>query len=141
MGKILEAQYLTVDFLVEADFDLSQLIKSLKNKVLFLFEDIGVQSSTIEMESLICSAECPEEHIFDLLTILDELPAASEKLLKDSRRRIFDIGYRSGTTDTDIAIVNELSTETIQRIAQLNCSVRITLYPCMEHPEERISPV
>ncbi len=134
MGKILEARYLNVDFIVEADFDLSSLIETLRDKVTVLWSEAGEQSSTFGIESNLTGTVTPEEDIIELLRILENLPCKLNKLFEKSSKKIFDIGFECGVLDSPVDAY--LSVETVQRIAQLGCSINVKLYPWVEHPHE-----
>jgi len=134
MGKILEARYLNVDFLVEADFDLSSVIEALRKEVTFLWDETSLQSSSFGIESNLTNAKTPEEDILELLRILENLPIKQKKLLQDSQKKVFDIGLECGTLF--VPIDAKISVKTVQRIAQLECYINIKLYPWVEHPYE-----
>ena len=134
MGKILEARYLNVDFLVEADFDLSSIVEALREDVTFLWDETSAQSSSFGIESKLTGSETPEEDILELLRILENLPSNLETLLQESQKKVFDIGFECGTLDTPIDFA--FSVKTVQRIAQLECTINIKLYPWVEHPYE-----
>ena len=132
MGKILEARYLNVDFLVEAEFDLSPLVEALKKDVTILWDETSDQSSSFGIESNLTGTETAEEDILELLRIMENLPNKLSQMLLKSRKKVFDIGFECGTLDTPFDAY--LSAETVQRIAQLSCSVNFKLYPWVEHP-------
>ena len=134
MGRILEAQYLNVDFLVEADFDLSSVIELLTDEITILWSDKAGNSSSFGIESNLTNTKTPEEDIYELLRILDKLPDDTKDLLKRSRRKTFDIGFECGRLNAPIDA--ELSEETIQHIANFGCNINIKLYPWLEHPIE-----
>ena len=134
MRKILEARYLNVDFVVEADFDLSPVTKALKGKVLFLWDKTTAESSSFGIESNLTSSESPEEDILEVIGILENLPNELKQLLYASRKKVFDIGFECGALDT--AINTELSADTIKRISQLGCLINFRLYPWVEAPKD-----
>lgn len=135
MGKILEARYLNVDLLVEADFDLSPIVESLREKVTFLWAETKINSSSFGIESRLTTSRTPEEDIIELLRILENLPSNLKKMIQDSCKKVFDIGFECGTLG--IPIDSKISNGTIQRIAKLECAINIKLYPWVEHPYER----
>ena len=134
MGKILEARYLNVDFIVEADFDLSPVVEVLRDNVTFLWKETNIKSSSFGIESKLTTSTTPEEDIIELLRTLEKLPDKLKKLIKDSKKKVFDIGFECGTIDNPID--SEISFRAIQRIAKLGCTINIKLYPWVEHPYE-----
>jgi hypothetical protein len=134
MGKILEARYLNVDLVVEADFDLSPIIAMLKGKVLFLWDKTSPELSTFGVESNLTDSESPEEDIVELLQILEKLPDEQKKMLSASKKKVIDIGFECGTIDT--AIDMEISVDSIHRMSKFGCLINIRLYPWVESPRE-----
>ncbi len=134
MGKILEARYLTVDFVVEADFDLSPVVEALEEKVFFLWNNTGTESSSFGIEPETGDSESPEEDLNELLGVLEQLPDNIQELLSDSRKKVVDIGFECGTLDE--AIDSAIPAELVLRIAKLGCSMNIRLYPWVVAPEE-----
>ena len=57
-------------------------------------------------------------------------------MLQNSRKKIFDIGFECGVLD--VPLDTYLSAETVQRIAQLGCSINFKLYPWVERQCDEI---
>lgn len=134
MGKILEARYLNVDFIVEATFDLSPVVEELNGEVTLLWNETNSQSSSFGIESLLTNTKSPSEDIEELLHALDNLTSTSKSLLRRSQRKVFDIGFECGVLESPIDA--ELSANTVQRITKIESSINIRIYPWVEHPHE-----
>ena len=134
MGRILEARYLNVDFLVEAAFDLSSVVKALREDVTLLWDESSEQSSSFGIESKLINTDTPQDDILELIRVLENLPSKQKQLLRDSHKKVFDIAFECGTLGKPIDA--ELSLVSVQRIAELGCHINIKLYPLVEHPYE-----
>ena len=136
MNNLGEARYLNVDFIVVADFNLAALVEALdKDKVFLLWHDSQESFGSFGIEGAAAGrgegllGRTVEDDLLDLLEVLENLPDKARRLLRDSRRKVFDIGFESGVTSQDIALDASLSPETLRRVAQLGCGIGITLYP------------
>ncbi len=132
MGKILKARYLNVDFLVEANFDLSPLIEILKEETTLLWAKTSDESSSFGIESNLIDTKSPEEDILELLFILEKLPGELKEILNKSHKKVFDIGFECGRLEKPLNAL--LSSVILRRINKLNCNINIKIYPWIEKP-------
>ena len=130
----MKARYLNVDLELESDSDLTPFISFLEGKVLFLWKEITSNQSSIGLETNLLFAPGPEENIAEFLNIIETLPPDLRHLWFNSGKKVIDIGYECGSMEDPIN--SFISSGIVQRLAQLGCSINITIYPCVEAPEE-----
>jgi hypothetical protein len=129
----MEARYLNVDLLIQADLDLTELVVFLEGKVLFLWKELTSCSSSIGLETNLYNKSGPEEDILELLNLLETLPSNLQHLWANCKKKVLDIGYECGTMKEPIDYF--ISLETLIRSSRLGCAINIRLYPPVERPD------
>ena len=128
-----EIHYLNTDLDLVAPFDLGPLAQAISARGAFTLQvsarDDASWCATIEADA---DFQSPEPTIVALLAAIEELDAEARRSWAACTHREFNIGYDCG--DEPWAFTNEMSSATISRMAALNVSLRITLYPA-ESPQ------
>ncbi len=128
-----KTQYLNTDLDLVAPFDLEPLAQAISARGGFTLQvsarDNASWCATLEAEADFLS---PEPTIVALLAAIEGLETDARRSWTSCTHREFNIGYDCG--DEPWAFTNELTAATISRMAALNVSLRITLYPA-ESPQ------
>lgn len=133
----MEARYLNVDLVVQSDSDLTALTTFLEGKVFFLWKELARNQSSVGIETNLHNTICPEEDILELLRIFEALPRDLQRLWAASKKKVMDIGFECGSMD--VAIDSFIGAEILKRLAALDCSINIRIYPAVDRPENAIS--
>ncbi len=119
--------YINTDLDLEAAFDLKPLTDALEALGVFPLHNPqlykGVWSVTLETEP---EYDDPEENILAMLGAIDALEEHTLALWNRCKLRTFDIGYQCGGIPH--CFRNELSADTLLRIAQAGARLRVTMY-------------
>jgi hypothetical protein len=129
LGDKPTIQYLNTDLALVATVPFDSLAAELKSRGVYPLYDIshcddGQFHATLETEE---SYTEPDANIAAMLTAIEALPSTMRHLWDACTKREFNIGYDCG--DEPWAFNQGLSNETLRRIAQCGCTLRITLYP------------
>jgi hypothetical protein len=123
-----ETHYLNTDLDLVAPCDLEPLVVALTAGgvpplSVYQRED-GCWAATLETEE---TFRQPEPNIAALLTAIESLGPEARAVWAACNTREFNLGYDCG--DEPWAFTDQLTTETLARIASLGASLRLTLYP------------
>jgi hypothetical protein len=123
-----QIQYLNTDLDLVCKTDPSLLIDALSEKGLFSMDvskgEDGIYYAKLETKDDFAS---PESNISAMLAAIEALDTPHRKDWDECLFRDFNIGFDCGSQLRAFNTV--LSSELVQRIAQVRAAVRITLYP------------
>ena len=123
----METRYINTDLDLESGFDLSPLTDALESLGVFPLQVLRTEErGWISALETTTEYKDPETNITAMLDAIDALNEEMTALWKKCSLRDFDIGYECG--EEPHYIRNNLSLNTIQRIAQAGAELRITLY-------------
>lgn len=132
----MEIFFINLDLELYSQENLTLLHDELKDKVLILNnyfrEDNQEKYYFLSLESnLDCdnlqSLDAIDKLTLDLCELIAKLSPKSRQLWDNCYQKIFDYGYESGLKPFSFS--NQLSANAIKRIALLDGSVKITIYP------------
>jgi hypothetical protein len=126
--KSRSIQYLNTDLELISTRELTSLAKGLTRRGMFALrvdqEPDGLWSAWFETND---EFENPESTICAMLETIESLPAAAGAVWKACRTREFNIGYDCG--DKPWPFNNQITSNTLKRVAKAGASIRITIYP------------
>jgi hypothetical protein len=125
-GKGMEARYLNIDLIIESDSDITALSSYFEGKVFFLWN----KTNSIGLETNLIDTTQPEEDMLELLNFIEALPSDLKIMWDNCKKKVMDIGYECGTME--VPIDSFIKSETIKRLAKLNCAINIRIYPSVE---------
>jgi len=125
-GKGMEARYLTIDLIIESDSDITALSSYFEGKVFFLWN----KTNSFGLETNLIDTTQPEEDMLELLNFIEVLPSDLKIMWDNCKKKVMDIGYECGSMA--LPIDSLISSDTVQRLARLNCAINIRLYPSVE---------
>ena len=117
----MEIRYCNTDLDLVSSKDLSPLVEAFTSCVR---GDDGNWHATFETDYAFLD---PDPNIAALLTTIEALSEPLKDLWNSCSLREFNIGYDCG--DQPWAFNNKISVKNLQRMAQSNIALRITLYP------------
>ncbi|HUG90713.1 MAG TPA: hypothetical protein VML55_07770 [Planctomycetaceae bacterium] len=130
----MEIRYLNTDFDLVASSHLQPLVSALRAYGLRALHVTlggdGLWYSILETEE---DYDEPDGTIGAMLAAIESLEDDAAREWSACRLREFNIGYDCG--DDPWAFNNELTNDTLRRIAALGASLRITIYP--QRPEKK----
>ena len=131
--------YINTDLDLVAPFDLEPLAQALSTRgaspLHVLLRDDGAWFSSLETDESFYSVE---PNAAALLAAIERLDSESRRLWAPCALRELNIGYECG--DEPYPFTNELKAATLARIAALDISVRITLYPAEAPKTQPLEP-
>jgi hypothetical protein len=122
----MDIQYLNTDLEIESKSDLSRIVEEFGEEVLVLHhgEIRGYQHASFSISGGTMDADSA---INSLCLLIEQLPGDVGEIWDGCCSRIFDIGYESGASPQSFR--SEIRAGTIQRVAKMDASVVITIYP------------
>ena len=131
--------YLNTDLDIKSSRDLTTFIKELENNEVSPIhseqDEDGIWFYILET----CQDfKGPEECITFLLDVLDSLSPQNKTIWESCLSKEFNIGYDCG--DKPWGFQNALSAQTLQRLADSNSSLKITIYPRVEKEKQLTTP-
>lgn len=137
-GMDNEICYLNTDLDLVSTEDLSELGNVFENagtSPLHLTKgEDGLWYTTLETDKQHTE---PEANISEILTIIESLTEPDRQLWINCTRREFNIGYSCG--DHPRAFIQGLSPELLRRVANVDASILITLYPIGLYPKQGLT--
>ena len=121
-----EIEFLNVDLLLKSKQDLTPIIDNLGKKIFVLHNGKENDHYYAYLEIMGDRSE-PNEVIKIFCDLIENLSVNSKKIWDEADYRIFDIGYDSGRHENSFS--SDLTELEIKRIAAINASMRITIYP------------
>ncbi len=120
----MQIRYLNTDLELESPNDLTPIVDAFGEDVFNLYhgEARGHYLATFE------NGEGSPDTVIQLFcTLVEGFDPALKQQWDQCYSRVFDIGYEGGAHQN--SYTDELHAETLQRVAALNGSIRITVYP------------
>ena len=128
-----DARYLNVDLLIKSREDLTPIVSEFGDDVLVLTNDKTGEFYFAYFE-IAGSHAGPNEDIEYFCSLIEGLSEKSRNLWESTFYRIFDMGYEAGTSNNSYS--SDLRESVLKRIASVNASVRITIYPYAPIPDD-----
>lgn len=122
-------KFINLDVEFRSTVDLTPIAKYLRNSIFVLYCGAIEGSYLLNMEPVIegnlstDSYNCTQY----MLSTLEQLPQPYKDLMSNSTSRTFDFGFESELENNPISI--EIPPTQMQRIAALEATLRITIYP------------
>ena len=133
----MRIRYLNTDLDLVAVRDLTPLTSALNARAVFPLSvdrgGDGLWYATLELETDDFAID-PEGTIRGMLDAIEAIDGEAKQLWAESSLREFNIGYDCG--DEPQAFSSGLSNATLNRIASVGASLRITLYPVSENTRQ-----
>ncbi len=118
--------FLNVDLEIQSVHDLKPLASELESRATVLRCGEYYDENLLNLEIHLLEADAATR-INDLCAIIESLPPSSLHLWQAASRREFDAGFESTTNQERFALT--IPAATLQRMANLNASFAITIYP------------
>ncbi len=122
----MDIYYRNTDLVIESSNDLTPIVEAFGEDVFNLYngQAHGHYMASFEMAGLVDSPDAIIQHF----CMFAEALTGDEKVLWDNCfSRVFDIGYEGGTGHK--SYTDEIRANTLDRVAALGASIRITVYP------------
>ena len=120
------AAYLNVDLEIRSRSDLTPLVHALQRR-LFVLHAGRVQGTFFASFEASGPGHPPDVAIPRLAATLRRLPPSLQRLWRQARDRVFDIGVARAAGDTPFSLA--LRQETIRVVTALNARLALTFYP------------
>lgn len=122
----MKIQYLNTDLELQAHKDLTPIVEAMDEDVIVLYNGKarGHYLATFECVGLV---DGPDSIINHFCMFAECLEGTAKELWDDCFTKAFDIGFESGAFPQSYA--SEIRATTIQRVAALGASIRVTIYP------------
>ncbi|GAA6154137.1 hypothetical protein [Pseudoteredinibacter isoporae] len=122
----MKIYYINTDLELESPEDLTPIVNEFGESVFNLYNGEGRGHYLATFESNHNSGS-PDAVIQFLCGLVESFEPEERRLWDQCYSRIFDIGYEGGTHRQ--SYTDEIRPETLSKIAALNASIRITVYP------------
>lgn len=132
--KEQDIRYLNLDVELESEYEISLLLDHLGEEVFILSNEQVDSIFYTSFEPKYFETDTPELHAQHILGLLENLPETLRKMWAGCRTKIFDFGFDCGVSPRPF--FTDLSPETLQGIAEIGATVRITLYPTEYAPDK-----
>ena len=135
-GSPVKIHFLNVDLEIESYQNLQPIVDDFGDNVLILYcgEAHGHYRATFELANRDADADSIISH-FCLL--IESLGKEAKTLWGKAFIRVFDVGYESGLEPRSYS--SEIRAETVERVAAIGASIRVTIYPPCEAGNREIS--
>jgi hypothetical protein len=120
-------QFLNVDLEIRSTQTLQPLLDSLGDAAFVLHSDTTSDQHFASLELADHQEANADRTIERFCDLIEALPAAARQNWHASEARVFDVGYQLESTDKG-GVMSELATATIDRLAQVGGSLRMTIY-------------
>jgi len=118
--------YLNVDLEIRSQSDLTPLVDALRRR-LFVLHAGRIQRTFFASFETSGRSDPPDVAIRRLATELRRLPPSLQKLWREARDRVFDIGVTRGIGMAPFSLA--LRPETMSIVTMLNARLALTFYP------------
>ncbi|NJM54000.1 MAG: hypothetical protein HC846_11800 [Blastocatellia bacterium] len=123
----MEISFLNVDLVIDSTEILQPLVDELAENVLVMFNDEwGKGLNRLSLCLKDSHKKTADEIVSELCFLIENLSSESKSIWDKCHSKKFDIGFESGNIGT---LETEISAKTVRRIAKLEASVLITIYP------------
>ncbi len=126
LGDMGDIRFLNVDLDVESRTSLKPLIDDLGEDVIVLHEGQSRGLYEAHFETAECGGDA-ESTLATFCVLLENLDTEAAEVWKTAVSRTFDIGFDSGDSPCDFRAI--IHPDTVQRVAELNAAIIITIYP------------
>lgn len=135
----MDTSYSNVDLVIESKTDLTPLVNELGSRV-FVLNPSHVAGAPLYKAELECFPKKagPEGAVSRFCDLIEKLSATSKSIWKNCKKREFDIGFTAGLEPWPFVAC--LSTSTLNRVASLNATLAITIYPYRPASPSKRSP-
>lgn len=123
----MEIQFLNVDLVIDSAENLQPLVIELGENISVMFN--GEWANGINRLSLCLKdsyGKSVDQTVSELCFLIENLSSESKLIWDKCHSKKFDIGFESGSSEN---LETEICAETIGRIAKLEASILITIYP------------
>lgn len=123
----MRTHFLNVDLEIESHHNLQPIVDDFGDDVrnLYCGETQGHYLATFELRG--ASGTDPDSIIYSFCTLIESLDDEAKKLWESAFTKVFDIGYEGGSEPSSYS--SEIRVGTIERVALLGASIRVTIYP------------
>jgi hypothetical protein len=123
----MRTHFLNVDLEIESHHNLQPIVEEFGDDVhnLYCGEAQGHYLATFELHGSLKSD--PDSIIYSFCRLIESFDNEAKKLWESAFTKIFDIGYECGSEPTSYS--SEIRVGTIERVALLGASIRVTIYP------------
>src|SRR5690606_22234666 len=125
-------RFLNLDVELRSKTDLSPLAKYFEKTASLLFNGKVGEDFQITIEPPIDARANAQECTQQIFALLSALPENLKELFQTCHTRIFDYGFESGTDYP--ALIEELPVTQLANLANMDCSLIITVYPYSPEP-------
>ena len=129
----MNTTYLNTDLVIDSQKDVQTLLDELNDKVHVLYHGPFNETHRAVLELTMDSSVSPEAVMNGFCTLIENLSPAARKVWDASYKRVMDIGIEAG--DFPRPFMLELSSTVLRRVAALEGSLMITVYPETETHE------
>ena len=129
----MKTTYLNTDLVIDSQEDLQALLDELDDKVIILFHGPFSGTHRAVMELSYDSTAGPEEAVNGFCALIENLSPSAKKVWDTSDKRVMDIGIEAGESPRPFAL--EMSSSALRRVAALDGSLMISVYPMPESGE------
>lgn len=128
----MKIHFLNVDLEIESDRNLQPIVDSFGNDAVNLYcgQARGHYLATFEVANVATDADSIISYFCMLVKALDK---EAKELWDNALTKVFDIGYESVLEARSYSYSSEIRAETIEIVAALGASLRITIYPPHQH--------
>jgi len=128
----MEITYLNTDFEIESKEDVTRIAEEFGEDVFVLFQEKmrGLYCARFEVAPVFLGAD---EAISCFCSLVEQLPEDLRKILDECVSRTVDMGFESGNVPPSFRV--ELRASTVRRIADIGCSIIVTIYPSHRNEE------
>lgn len=122
----MKVHYLNTDLILESPNDLTPIVEAFGEDVFNLYNGPYKSHFMAPFETSGMNAS-PDAIIQFFCTLIDGFEGTEKRLCDACFSKVFDIGYEGGTAHA--SYTDEINSDTLKRIADLGCAVRVTVYP------------
>jgi len=122
---MVKIQFLNVDLDLESTGDLSPIVEEFGDDVVLMHQETenGVSTASFELAG---KQGCADSLFAEYFRLVDSLSDAGRRAWDTCGKRVFDLGFDSGTEPN--AIHEVLTQETMQELARVGGSIVVTVY-------------
>lgn len=123
----MRTHFLNVDLEIESHHNLQPIVEDFGDDVYNLYcgEAQGHYLATFELRG--ASGTDPDSIIYSFCRSIESFDNEAKKLWESAFTKVFDIGYEGGSELSSYS--SEIRVGTIERVALLGASIRVTIYP------------
>ena len=128
----MKIQFLNVDLEIESHRNLQPIVDSFGDDAVNLYcgQARGHYLATFETSN---TEADPDSIVSYFCMLVKALDGEAKELWDTAFTKVFDIGYESVLEARSYSYSSEIRAETIERVAALGASLRVTIYPPHQH--------